>query len=261
MRGILILVMLATLCSHAKQKDKKVSLRDDLVAYWAFDKDPRRFSVWDKTHHQNNLTPHGWASEIETDNLVDGRIGDAIQTDGETQYFDIASNAGFSHQGDEFTFVMWFKPLTLANLKFLATTTEWGALIIEDSGSFYVQVTIEDEDITITSVPLVAGEWYFLALGWRVHESDPDLSVAWATINMEPPLTANQAGLTASAGPFAVAAGTGATAFVEGTFDDAAFWRRSLTAGELHELYNDGDGLPLSEWEPAACERGARCCN
>lgn len=231
-----------------------MALTDNLVAYWNMGQNPELFPVHDQTGNGNNLI--GYNSPL----LVTGKLDNAIQFDGVNQFLSIASNSGFSHQGGEFTFFLWFKPEALAHQKVIATTTEWGVLMLLSGGNYYISVDIENETVIVTDVPLIVGEWYFIALGYR-EVNIADRSYVWASVNLSDRVREYQTGLTPAANVFSIA-GTAAIGWISGVFDDAAFFRRSLTAQEIRAIYNNGDGLPFEDYDapPIPC-RKISCCD
>jgi hypothetical protein len=222
-------------------------LKDDLAAYWNFEQNPVLFPIHDQSGNGNHLTAHGDPV------LVPGKLGQAIEFNGTNQWLDISSNAGFSHQGAEFTAILWFKPLALAHQTVLASTAEWGAQIVLSGGNFYVNVAIEDEEVTVTDVPLEVGAWCLLALGFK------DASYIWASVNLSARVTALQTGLTPAPGTFSMA-GSAAIGWANIVLDDTAVFRRLLSASELTAIYNRGRGLPFEDWDKQKICKATTCC-
>jgi hypothetical protein len=233
-------------------------LKDNLVAFWNMGQDPALYPIHDRSHNQNHLTGVNFSPDLTPPgSLVDGKLGKAIEFDGISQYLTIASNAGFSHQGNPFTVLVWFKPVALAHQKIIATTTEWGIQTVLSGGNFYINVAIEDEEVTVTDVPLVVGEWYFIVLGYK---DDPTPGpFIWASVNLSARVTELQNGLTPSPGPFSMG-GSAASGWISGVIDDTAFFRRELSATEIMQVYNGGDGLAFEQWDKVKPCRSITCC-
>lgn len=259
---LLALFCTFTLAAKDKEKHKKMALSDRLVAYWNMAQDPALFVVHDGVFpHLNPLTGHGFSPDLTPPgSLVNGKLGKAIQFNGINQYLTIASNTGFSHQNGEFTSFIWFKPTVLAHQKIIATTAEWGVSTELSGGSHYISVSIEDEDVLITDVPLVVGQWYFIALGYRETLDIADTSVIWASVNLSKRFTDLQAGLTPVINPFSIG-GTANIGWINGVIDDVAIFRRALSDVELRRIYNGGDGLPFEEWPEAEPCETITCCD
>lgn len=261
------LLLILPLTCFAKGKNKMALNDEYLAAMWQFRHDPALHPLlWDSSHNGNHLTPHGFDPALSPPgSVVDGKVGKAIELNGEDQYFIIASNAGFSHEGNPFTFVGWFMLLELGNNKFLYSTTEWGVAMVASGSNHFLTVSIEDEDLTLSGVPLEIDTWYFLSLGWHQNVDNPSASRVWAKLDRSDGASSEQSGLTAAPGPFSIGAGTGGTGFVRAVFDDAAFFRRELTSAEFLQLFNpeddEGRGLAFEDWDTVSgCSREINCC-
>lgn len=250
---IILLVFILPFCLFAKPKHKpkyhKMALPDSLATYWNFEQNPTLFTVHDQSGNGNHLT--GVASPT----LTTGKIGQGIELDGIAQYLTMASSAGISHQGGEFTATMWIKPLTLRHFGPIASNTEWGVGMRLVGANYYFDFSVEDEDL-ISTVPLEVGHWYFVALGWY----NTNGTFAWASVNLEERLRSEQASLTPVPGnPFQI--GNAAAFPVSFVVDEFSIWRRNVPASELYEIYNNGNGLPFEEWAvPEDCKL-IECCD
>lgn len=246
---LLLLVLPFCLDAKPKWKHKHMSLKDGLAAYWDMEQNPALFPVHDQSGSGNHLTG------VNAPTLTTGKIGQGIEFDGVNQYLTLPSAAGISHQGGEFTFGIWIKPLALLHFGTVAFNGEWGIGMRLVGGSYYFNIAVEDEEVTST-VPLVGGQWYFVALGWY----NTNGTFVWASVNLEPRLRAEQAGITPIPGnAFNISnAASFPFAFVA---DEAALWRRNVPASELYQIYNEGEGLPFEEWgDPVPC-RSIECCD
>lgn len=251
MRTLLFLLALCV-CAEAKPKHKhhNMALADNLVGYWKMEQNPELFSIHDQSGNGNHLTGHG--NPI----LVPGKVGQALQFDGVTQWLDMASNAGINHNGGEMTGMVWFKPLSLAHGKLLIGSVDWGVTIVQNGANFYVHVGIEDGGFDITDVPLVVGEWYCLFFGW--YESNGEFS--WGSMNLSDRVREFRTPWGDPVGAFKIA-GNSAGGRLNAVIDDVAIWRRNVPARELYQLYNKGKGLPFEEWDEAADCGKIDCCD
>lgn len=250
---IILLVFILPFCLFAKSKHKskyhKMALKDSLVAYWNMAQNPALFDVHDQSGNGNHLT--GVASPT----LTTGKIGQAIALDGVAQYLTMASSAGISHQGGEFTVTMWIKPLALRHFGPIASNVEWGVGMELVGSNYYFSISVEDETV-VSTIPLEVGQWYFIALGWYSTNG----TFAWASVNLEERLRELQSGLTPVPGsPFNI--GNAASFPVAFAVDEFAIWRRNVPASELYEIYNNDNGLPFEEWAvPEDCKL-IECCD
>jgi hypothetical protein len=262
----IIPILLASLCcvtALAKDKPKtNMELKNALTAYWNMQQDPALFTVWDKVWpHTNKLTANGFDPDLTPPgSLVAGKLGKAIQFNGVDQWLSIASNAGVNHNGGEFTGAMWFKPIALAHAKRLIGSVDWGVNIIGDGANHVVNVSIEEGSISLTDTPLIVGQWYFLCFGWYGSVApDETGTYSWASLNMGPAVREFRTAWSDPEGPFTIG-GTSSGARVAAIIDDTAIWRRRVTAAELSAIYNDGDGLPLEEWDRVKVCKSITCC-
>lgn len=254
MRITLLLIALLCYPVEAKPKHKKMALKNSLVAHWGFKDDPALYPVWDNAWPHNNtmqavgfdpaLTPPG--------SLVTGRVGKAIEVDG-GQFFRIADgNAGVSHQGNPFTVAFLFQPSALNQGAVIAANNEWSISTPLNSGIFSFEIIIDGKTLPVTGAPLVVGQYYFLAFGYR-----EDANEVWASVNLGERVTSAHTLGGPSISAFLISGGG-----APGIHDDWAIWRREVSAAELSQIYNDGDGLEFAEWDKAAkvCET-IPCCD
>jgi hypothetical protein len=230
-----------------------MALKNQLPAYWDCEQDPALgFQIWDQSGNGNHLRPQPLA--VSQPVLVTGKIGNGVQCSGGAQ-LKLQSNAGISHQGGPFTVSLWLQPTVLTTpLPILGDTEgEWLVQMEQSGGDHYLRVRIEpdgrDATVDVTSVPLVAGNWYHVCFGWY----DDNGSFAWATVNLSERVRA------ALSGPLVTTLNP--PLFQSAEFDEVAIWRRSLTAKEIRTIYNHGDGLPFSEWDNIEPCRAIPCCD
>lgn len=238
-----------------------MALRDNLVVMWEQEHDPAMFPIWNSVFpHANQMTGVNFDPELSPPgSLVDAKVGKGILLNGTSQHLLLDNSAGISHEGNAFTIGWWFRPASLKNGASLLTSDEWLVITEQVGGDFFVKVTFggfvdAPTDVTIPT-PLVVGQWYFLAFGFR-----PDEGRVFAVLDMklavyEPRTTLQPAVLTAYIG-----AGLGS--LFHGTSDDLAIWRRAVDVDELIEIHNGGAGLSFSNWDLAAkpC-KAITCCD
>lgn len=252
---LLLTLVLLPFCANAKDKAKhKMALKDSLAAYWNFEQNPALgFEIWDQTHNGNHLRPQSLAASQPT--LVPGKIDNGTQIINGAQ-LKLQSNSGISHQGNSFTVCGWFQPQLLTTpLPILGDTEgEWLVQMEVSGADHYLRFRIEpdgrDATINITDVPLIIGQWYFIAFGWYDHSG----SFAWASVNLSDKVrTELSAPLVTTLNPPLFQG--------ESVFDEIGIWRRALTAQEIREIYNDGDGFPFEEWDVVTPCREITCCD
>lgn len=247
---IFFLLPLSVCCLLAKDKpNHKMPLDDNLVAYWNMEQNPVLFPLHDQTGRGNNLTA------AEGSSATVGKNGNAVNVGSSSRLF-LAGSNDISHQGNSFTVAFWVKLSTLDEHTAIAghPDGQWLVQLELNGADFYFRVRVnpdsEDYIMNVTEVPLVVGEWYWVALGWY----DDNGSYAWATVNLSARVR------TAAPGPLATPANLPVFWSVN-VFDEAAIWRRSVSASELADIYNDGEGLPLDQWDEAKPCRKITCCD
>lgn len=220
-----------------------MALKDDIATYWGFEHSPQLYpQVFDQTFNGNDLSPNNFV--VGGTGVVPARVGNGIETDGSQGFGLVPSYSGLSHQGSDFTVFMWFKPSSLVFTATLVAGNEWSVVL-----DTVFKVTIDGKELVLPTA-LEVNQWYFIAFGWN---SGPP-GFLWATVNLADGVQEPRSAITQSLGSFIMGNNT------LGVFDDTAIFRRSLSDEELSQIYNDGDGLPFSEWEEAEC--GAiECCD
>ena len=257
---LLLIVLPLYLCAAPKEKakHKKMALRDSLDAYWDMEQNPLLFPVHDQTGNGHHLTGFGGPAQVT------GKLGKAIEFAADTEFLDLltTTHVVLDLNGKDFTVATWFKPAELVNNTGILGShfQKWYARIISSAGNYYVEVKIANGGLTISDVPLQVGQWYFLAFGWHNSPATQWGQYTWGTVNLGVRAREVRAPFVNDNPAFGIgAAGTG-FAF-RGAVDDTAIWSRRVAAHELHQIYNDGDGLPFEEWgDPVPCQ-SIECCD
>lgn len=250
-KALIALLALGLCVAEAKSKkhNHNMALKEGLVAYWNMEQNPALFRVHDQSHNGNHLTG------FNAPTLTTGKLGQAIEFDGVDQYLNLSSAAGISHEGGEFTVAFWVKPLALLHFGHIASTVEWGVGMRLVGSDYFLNVAVEDEEIMLSNVPLEVGRWYFVALGWY----NTNGTFAWGSVNLGERMRAVQSGLTPSPGN-AFNIGNAGSFPIPFVIDDFAIWRRNVSAPELRQIYDRGDGLPFEEWDAVDDCRAITCC-
>jgi hypothetical protein len=97
----------------------------------------------------------------------------------------------------------------------------------------------------VTSVPLVIGDWYFVA-GRRVHSTGEVTSY----VNGSSSSVTRVGSVNSGDEPFRIGATreTIITRFMDGRIQYVSLWNRAVSDEELDELYNNGDALHFDDW-------------
>jgi len=212
-----------------------MALVTNLVAFWELD------NVND-AHGANTLTNTGPAS------FVAANVGNGVDITGASTYLSIADNAALSTGDIDFTIQLWakFDNLTATrgvlgkcdnlgiggDLEYVIYTTDTGfaRLRLYNGSSF---VTLE------TTSPLSTATWYHI-IGYY----NAATNTAGLIVNDGTPVTGSY-----SPGPW----DTGNSLYIgtdfpsvnpfDGIIDQVGIWKRVLSAAEITQLYNGGNGL------------------
>jgi len=248
-----------------------VAIYDSLVSYWKLDE--ASGDAID-AHGTNNLTDNASVG------AGTGKINGARDfEDTNSQYFRKASNSSLQTGDIDFTFTAWvnFESLSVIHRivsKFGNTAATNEFVLGWDVVSSRFQFAIQENGGSIKVAQadnfgaISTATWYFVA-AWYDHTNDTaNISINDGTPNQTTSVlgpAATDAGF--NMGCLFTAVDTVPIQFMDGLIDEAGFWKRLLTAGEITRLYNGGSGLAypfdpivgkiLSNYQPAA-QRASR---
>jgi hypothetical protein len=261
--GLVLVLSVLTLdaritVSRSKPKPKKpkhrykMDLTTNLVSYFDMEQNPALGQMWDRVGG-NHLTVVG--SPTSVDGVAGGQ---GLQCLGTSQGAKLTVAAGLSHLNQPFTLALWYKPTLLDTLNHglnIQTCIEYGISVTSADGNYYITASIEDEDLTADTLPLVVGEKYFIVIGW-------DGTKVFLIVNLAHTDEDLQTGLTPAITTWTIGNnGISAVQKLDAMVDEVGFWRgRVLTYAELAYLYNNGNGRTFDELAPARdCARDT-CC-
>lgn len=117
---------------------------------------------------------------------------------------------------------------------------EWSLIEVTSRVNFNIGNGVS-ATTTVSSVPLVTGQWYFVAAWWDKAAQRAYVSVNNGTADS----IANLTGPAANGWEYS----TGRTVdhFLDGRIDSVGVWNRLLTPAELTWLYNNGNGRSAGE--------------
>lgn len=228
-------------------------LRENLVSYWNFEQDTRQFNIWDQAHGGNHLEP------IENPLNITGKVGLGVQINAlpTPQGLHREFTSSLSHQGQEFTYTLWFKPTVLSTgISFiLMTNGEYGLTLVQAGTNYFVQADIDDVTLIASHLPIVVGQWYFVAIGWNGEK-------AFLSVNLGNNIDGLKSSLPINTGGEFQHGNSGVSVFhkLDAVLDEAGFWRgRSLTREELEFLFNQGNGRTYTDFFSQPCDT-IECC-
>ncbi len=223
-------------------------LLDDLISYWKLDEASGNALDSFGTNH---LSP------INAPGATAGVINGARTFNGNQQYFSIPTNASLEVGTTDFTFSTWAKlDNKTGHHAFIGKQIESYPTYNRDYSLYYdidfdrlVFQVAGPDGVTLTRAfadalgsPAI-NTWYFLAGGY-----DRANGFVWISVNGGPKGTTLFSG-DVHVGPadFMLgsvdSSGQIVTGYHAGLLDETGFWKRTLTNGELAQLYNSGSGL------------------
>lgn len=228
------------------------SLRQGLVAYWPLNETAASGDVTAKDESGNGYDLTSNNSVLSTP----GKIGNARQfVAANTEFLSIASSAGVQFGEDAWTFSLWLyvpasasgvmqvfsKDENLANGREIETNYNQTA----DSIRLFVYTT-DDFAAAPAIVAAPRDQWNFVA---ATHAAGSD--TVTLRVNTSTSTTVRQANKTYQKSVTQLRVGARVYAgFVQpltGSVDEVAKWNRALSAAELDQLYNSGNGINLGQ--------------
>lgn len=220
-------------------------LSTGLVGYWSFDNNLGS-TVYDGTINGNNGTLAG-NSYVNTN----GKLGSATTYDGSGDRMSIPNRALFKIQN--FTFSAWVKKSSTRwnEVVYLHQGNGWnvGWRIFVRSSSGPVTYSwgngsIFKGEVTTSSGVFSTNQWFHLAV---VVDEGMYVNIYINGVLKKRQLT-NAIGYSATTASYtAYGDSAGADGFT-GSIDEIGFWNRTLSAYDVNQLYNSGNGLDLNSF-------------
>lgn len=232
------------------------TLNTSLVAYWQLDE---ASGTRNDSQGANHLTDNNTVTSAA------GKIGNAAQfTTANSEYLSISDNADISvGAGVSFSMAVWAYMDTLQNQGIIS---KYGAGGNRDYLLWYYTVSgfncdvSDDGSSLVTAVGGTASTatWYHLYMEYDTATKKASIAVNNGTLASSSATVT--AGVFDGTNPFKLGSNDGEINFFNGRLDEAAFWKRILTASERTELYNAGSGktcCPFAAWPMN--DRGTPC--
>ena len=209
-------------------------LLTDLVAYWKLE------NVNDS--HTNGLT----LTNNNSVTFTSGKVGNAATVaTASSQYASLADTSILRPGNFDYTWLCWFKLTTTAGTQTIISKdydTLRGWQLVNGGGTLTFNTYRNNSVGMDVNTPVSSGVWN-LFIGW--HDSVAD------TVNMKLNDGTTVSAATsanfpqATTAPFAIGRNSypGFSQYMGGQVDEVAYWTRVLTAGEMTQLYNSGNGV------------------
>ncbi len=230
---VVALIMLAVSVVHA------TDMSANLQAFWSLD------NVND-AHGSNTLTNNN------TVTFVTGKVGNAGDFNGSTQYLSIADNAALSMGDIDFSVQLWFKvdSLTpsaqtlLVKGDSVSGNMEYGFFVINDGTvRWRIDTGLGGFPTVISGTTISTGVWYHV-IGYH----DATANEIGIVVNDDTPVTTTHLfGSQDTAQPLEIGRDQSGSRYFDGLVDQAAVWKRRLSGSEITELYNSGNGYTYAQ--------------
>ena len=215
----------------------------NLVSWWKLDE-----------ASGNALDSHSTNELVETIGTIAsaaGKVNNARDfEDGDTEYFEIASNASLQFADAAFSIGCWYKPESTGGGQYIMG--KWNqtnnrreyVLVKNASGEirFIISQNGTDTTTVLSGVTPSAGTWYFI-----VARHDPASNTIHIKVSASADVSAaHSTGCNANTSPFRIGAEGSSTpiagTYTDGLVDEAFLFNDYLTDDEIDWLYNSGNG-------------------
>lgn len=206
-------------------------LLNNLVAYWKLDETSG--TRFDSTANSNDLTDNNSVGSVT------GVVGNAADFDG-TNYLSAPNDSAFNTTG-EFTVTVWIYSTIVTGAQGVVGVWHVGGrqwLIVRQSSLLRFYCSSTGINFTYISSPVPTNTWSFVAAGYDGSNIFISLNGGAMTTT---PFTGPIYG--ASGQNLEVGAYFGGSYLFYGLIDEIGIWHRALTASEITQLYNSGNGL------------------
>lgn len=211
------------------------AISDNLISYWKMDE--ASGSALD-AHSTNELTE--FSGTIAS---ASGKISNARDfEEADTENVQRADNAALSTGDIDFTFTLWVNPESLpVNNIVLSKDTfairEYG--FYYNGGLRWYVFGPASEYSEVNGGTLSLSTWAFVVVWHDATADEIGISINDGTPVTDP----HTAGVRDSTASFVIGSRSDGTNYYDGLVDEVGFWKRKLSAGEITQLYNSGNGL------------------
>ena len=223
-----------------------------LVAHWAFD--------------ESNGTTADNAASVSTGLdgalagdaafTLDGKFGNAVTLDGSGDYVDVAQEM-FLDGAEAYTVAAWFNADSggPARQMIFESSQTWAVSVELSQNNLRIKYSVEIDGTSViqeTDVDPIEGQWYHVALAYqedgytKIFVNGQELGGFQGT----------PAGSLKATDGFHVGTYRNANdRWFKGRIDDVGVWNRPLSAAEVAELWNGGDGREIPPSTTETVER------
>lgn len=219
-----------------------MALTDNLQAF---------FELADVTdaHGSNTLTNNG------TTPFVAGKVGNAADFNGSSQWLSIVDNAALSMGDIDFFIQAWAKFDTLTDTRMVVSKGNVGTAALEyaiyGASNNTLNFRIDNGTAvfpTVTFAGISTATWYHV-IGYH----DATANTIGIVVNDGTPVTTAWSGGSQDAGePFRIGEDGSSARWMDGPVDQVGIWKRMPSAADITQLFNSNNGLSYAAMSGAA---------
>lgn len=213
------------------------------VAYWSFDEGSGSSAADSSGGNTATLTNASWTS---------GKIGNAVSFSGSGSYANAGNGSGLNFGTGSFSVSFWINPSALpASTGGLVTkmagnyATGWYTSI-SSTGTiwFYARSGVNTYGKVISSSPVSIGQWHHIT--GVVDQSGAMIHLYIDGVENGSPLNISGFGSIDAVAPMLMGAVRTDTSFYNGSIDDVRIYNRTLSVGEISQLYSYVGGTTVT---------------
>ena len=246
MKKLFLLILLFFICAPAAAGAATIGRPVNtlgLAGYWPLDGATTNWATGQTSDLSGQGNTGALISLSTTTSPVIGKVGQALQFNGSSQYINVGGNSGVLNITGDITLSVWVKTTTTGTFMILNKTSGAGTngyeIYLNDGGTTPGQPTFRINSVSSTngvtsSVTVNDGRWHIVT---------GTLSGLNAKIYIDGVLqgsnTITTATLSNSSASFEIGARAGSL-FFPGSIDEARVYNRALSAAEVAALYRAG---------------------
>jgi len=225
-----------------------MALKDGLISYFSLEENAANTTITDK-----KAVTTGAASTNTSNLSIAGKIANAFDFDGATEYATLTNNASINFGDVDFSISCWIKADSHEAYEgFLAKASDYATQKIQygfifDGEADLNFVTGDQTDVNwCGNVAINNGTWYHIV---GVYDAVNSKSHIYVNNNK----TSNEAlSLNVAANACDLYGGCffNGSGLFDGIIDEVGIWNRALSDAEVSSLYNGGSGLSYADINP-----------
>jgi len=222
---------------------EKFSATGDLELHYKLNDNADSSDVTDSTGNGHTGTLSNGANSYTSESTTTGKISAGIDFDGST-YIDLPNSIGLFDGNRSFSIAFWFKPDSIASTARLLTLRGEAQLAIwfsDGSDPDTIDVWCSGSDIIQSTATFGTGSWHHIVLVY-----DPGQGFALYAAGAEDTAYEGTTSISSDSNDSVLGAKHDKGDKFDGVIDDFRVYSKALSATEVADLYNGGDGTESS---------------